>query len=99
MNGFVDVENNSLITALSSLGKSVNQYRKKALKKRLIRDPHFTDLEYLLGAFMEMYEPHLYDIVLKLSNRGYAIDSDSGFNGKYLEYQSLIGYISVDYVT
>lgn len=94
----IDGENKILLDKLSHLGRTVNQVRKKALKDRLQKDPHFTNLEYLLGAFMEMYEPHLYDIVLKLSNRGYAIDSDSGFSGKNYQLQSLKGSISVDYV-
>lgn len=95
----LDSGNQKLWQSLSSLGVSVKKERQKTLKNRLLKDPHFNNLEYLLGAFMEMYEPHLYDIVLALSNRGYAIEADSGFNGKYLEYQSLKGYISVDYVT
>lgn len=84
---------------LSSLKDSVKIIRKTALDKRLASQPFFTDLEYLLGALIEMYEPYLKHVVLRLSDRGYAMEISSGFGGKYSEYQTLNGYFSVDYVT
>lgn len=99
MSTFITSGNQELWEKLSSLKASVDKKRKAALKKRLIKQPHITDLEYLLGAFLEMYEPHLKQVVLRLSERGYAIEASSGFGGKYSEYQSLNGYLSVDYVT
>lgn len=83
---------------LASLKVSVDKDRKTALKKRITRKPQITDTEYLLGAYMEMYEPHLRDIVLELVERGYAIDASSGFAGKNTEYQSLNGNLSIDFV-
>lgn len=83
----------------SSLKKSCDKQRKAALKKRISRQPHATDLEYLLGAFLEMYEPYLKEIVRLLYEKGYAIDASSGFGGKNAEFQAMTGDISIDYVT
>lgn len=83
----------------SSLKKSVIQAKAKALKKRLKSEPSMNDTEYLLGAFLEMYEPHLKEIVLKFLKRGYVIETSSGFGDHNGEYLSLDGYFSVDYVT
>ena len=57
-----------------------------------------TDMEYISGAFLEMYVPYLKDIVLKLFNKGYYVDTSSGFNRKYPEYQNLNGSFTFDYV-
>lgn len=84
---------------LSSLKNFVGKQRKRALHKRLTTHPHPTDLEYLLGAFIEMYEPHLEKIIYKLSEKGYAADPSSGFGGKNSELQVMNGYFAVDYVT
>lgn len=99
MNTLVNACNQEIWNMLSSLQKSVNQTRKAALKKRLIREPLITDLEYLLGAFLEMYEPHLEQVVHKFSEKGYAIEASSGFSGKYSEYQAVNGYFPMDYQT
>lgn len=99
MKHLVNIPNQDIVNELSSLKTSVDKARDLALRKRLIREPYFTDLEYLLGAFLEMYEPHLQDIVFRLSERGYAIDASSGFSGTYCESQSLNGNFLVDYVT
>lgn len=99
MNTYINTCNQDVWEKLSSLKTLINKKRKKALKTRLMKEPYITDLEYLLGAFLEMYEPHLEQIVFQLSQRGYAISASSGFGGKYAEYQSLNGHLSVDYVT
>lgn len=83
----------------ASLRLSVDKQRKTALKKRIAKKPHATDLEYLLGAFIQMYEPYLKETVLKLAQKGYAIDASSGFGGKNAEFQAMTGEFSIDYVT
>lgn len=82
----------------ASLKKSSDKQRKAALKKRIATQPHATDLEHSLGAFLEMYEPHLKEIVLKLAEKGYAIDASSGFGGKNAEFQAMTGNFAIDYV-
>jgi hypothetical protein len=84
---------------LTALKQSVDKDRKKALKERLTSNPQITDLEYLLGAFVQMYEPHLEHIILAFAKKGYAIDPQSGFSGKNAEIQTMIGDFSIDYVT
>lgn len=98
MSIFDNVSNQSIWEELSSLKKSVDKSRKKALKKRLSSKPKASKLEYLLGAFMEMYEPHLEELIYKFAKKGYAIDASSGFGGKNSELQIITGDLSVDYV-
>ncbi len=95
----MDIPNYELVEELSTLKGSVHTERQSALSRRLARNPFANDLEYLLGAFLEMYEPHLYDVVLKLSQKGYIADVSSGFSGKFCESQSLNGYLHPDYIT
>lgn len=99
MNSFDKSGNQIIWGKLASLKNSVDKQRQKALKRRISRQPQATGLEYLLGAFMEMYEPHLKEIVRKLSEKGYAIDASSGFGGKNSEFQAVTGDFSVDYIT
>lgn len=84
---------------LTYLKNSINKTKKAALKKRIMRQPRITDLEYLLGAYLEMYEPYLREFVQKLYEKGYAIDSTSGFGGKNSEFQVMTGMFSVDFIT
>lgn len=92
-------DNQEIYQKFSSLKQSVDKTKKAALKTRIAKKPHFTDLEYLLGAFMEMYDTHLVEIIRKFSEKGYAIDSASGFGGKNSEFQVMTGDFSLDYVT
>lgn len=95
----MDIPNQHIIKQLTTLKTSIYLKRKTLLAKRLAKNPFITDLEYLLGAFIEMYEPHLHEIVELLFTKGYIIDVSSGFSGKFSEAQSLNGYIPVDYIT
>lgn len=99
MNIAEELNNQTRWKNFASLKKSSDKQRAVALKKRIVHQPHTTDLEYLLGAFFEMYEPHLKEIVLKLSEKGYAIDPSSGFGGKYSEFQAISGEFTIDYIT
>src|SRR3990170_11781 len=83
----------------NSLKKYINNQKTKDLKKRLNENAYMTDMEYISGAFMEMYEPYLKDIVCKLFEKGYAIETSSGFNNIKSQYQSLDGNFVIDYVT
>lgn len=98
MNTVVNYQNQELYSQFTSLKKSVDKQRKSLLKKRITKHPHATDAEYILGAFIEMYEPHLKEIVQTLYKKGYAIDASSGFAGKNGEFQAMTGDFSVDYV-
>lgn len=98
MNIFDNSANQSIWDELASLKKSVTKAKNTAIKKRLAQKSQTTDLEYILGAFMEMYEPHLTKVVHKLAQKGYAIDASSGFGGKNSEFQVISGDFSIDYI-
>lgn len=83
----------------SSIKTSLNKAKRAALKKRLQQKPYMSDLEYLLGAFLEMYEPHLKEIVCAFAKRGYVLETSSGFGSHNSQFQSLDGDFPVDYVT
>jgi hypothetical protein len=99
MNIFDNLENQKIWDKLTLLKKSVEKERKNFLETRLHKKPHATDLEYLLGAFIEMYPPYLAKIIYKLYQKGYAIDPSSGFGGRNSEYQVMNGNFATDYVT
>ncbi len=99
MNTLTYLSNQKAWKELALLKKVTDKKRKSALEIRLKKEPYINDLEYLLGAFIEMYEPHLKEIIYSFSEKGYAIDPSSGFAGKYSEYQSINGYISINYIT
>jgi len=83
----------------STLKKSIDRERSKAVNKRIKEQPFMTDMEYISGAFLEMYEPYLKDVVCRLFEKGYAIETSSGFNNIKSQYQSLDGNFVIDYVT
>src|SRR3990172_12039017 len=83
----------------STLKKSIDRERSKAVNKRIKEQPFMTDMEYISGAFLEMYEPYLKDIVCRLFEKGYSIDISSGFCSNKFQYQSLNGHFSLDYIT
>src|SRR3989344_2689428 len=99
MNNVVHFDNQEIWEQLSSLKLAVDKTRKTAVKMRQVKQPYLTNLEYLLGAFLEMYEPHLAPIICKLCERGYAVETSSGFGGIKGEYQALNGYFSIDHIT
>lgn len=99
MNNHQNCTNQDIWEKLIVLRDSADKARKIAIKKRIGKEPHITDLEYLLGAFIEMYEPHLHKAVHSFSEKGYAIEPSSGFGGKNAEFQTINGYFAIDYVT
>lgn len=99
MNTHVICDNQEIWTKLAFLRDSTDKTKKTALKKRITKQPHITDLEYLLGAYIEMYEPYLTQFVHQFSQKGYALDPTSGFGGKNFEFQTINGYFAIDFVT
>ncbi|OIO14292.1 hypothetical protein COY59_05940 [Candidatus Gottesmanbacteria bacterium CG_4_10_14_0_8_um_filter_37_24] len=99
MKSFLNNNSEEINSKFSSLRSSINKQRKFALKSRISSQPQATDFEYLLGAFIEMYEPYLKKIVRLLYEKGYAIDVSSGFGSKNAEFQVMTGNFSIDYVT
>lgn len=83
----------------SSIKTSLIKAKRVALNKRLKQKPYMSDLEYLLGAFLEMFEPYLVDVVCAFAKRGYILETSSGFGSHNSEYQLLDGDFPVDYVT
>jgi len=99
MNTHIHTSNLSDQKKYSSFKKNIEKERSIALKKRLRDQAFMTDMEYISGAFIEMYEPYLKDIVHRLFEKGYAIDVSSGFGNSKYQYQSLNGHFTVDYIT
>lgn len=95
----MDIPNRDIVEKLTKLKDVVHASKNSSLERRLKENPYVTDLEYLLGAFLEMYEPHVQESVLRLSSKGYIVDASSGFSGKLSETQSLNGYLHPDYIT
>src|SRR3989338_4401947 len=85
-------------TKFLSLKKSADTQRKIDLKNRLAKNPKATDLEYLLGAFIEMYEPHLRVYALNLAEKGFALDPISGFAGNNAQFQVVCSTFAVNFV-
>lgn len=82
-----------------SLKNIIKKEQSVAVKKRLQEKAFMTDMEYISGAFMEMYEPYLKEVVARLFEKGYAIDVSSGFCSNKLQYQSLNGYFALNFIT
>lgn len=99
MNTNIHITNLSDQKKYSTFKKRIDKDRSLALKNRLKKQAFVTDMEYLSGAFLEMYEPYLKEIVFKLFEKGYAIETSSGFNSLNTQYQSLDGQFAIDYVT
>lgn len=99
MNTYFHALNLSDQKKYSSLKKIIDGERSKAIHKRLKEEAFVTDMEYLAGAFIEMYEPYLKDVVMRLFEKGYAIETSSGFGSLKAQYQSLDGHFSFDYIT
>ncbi|MBI4067549.1 hypothetical protein HY407_04145 [Candidatus Gottesmanbacteria bacterium] len=82
----------------SLLRNQVEQKRAKKINLRLARNPSPTTTETILGAFVEMYEPHLLPIIHALLKKGYRVDPTSGFCGEFYNCQALNGTFTIDYI-
>lgn len=80
------------------LRNQVEQKRSLKINHRLTDNPSPTIKESVLGAFIEMYEPHLLPIVQVLIKKGYTVESTSGFCGEHFNCQALNGSFSMDYL-
>jgi len=99
MNSYIQPSSIYQQKKFNTLKRFINKQKTKDLKKRLKADTNMSDMEYISGAFLEMYEPYLKDIVCKLFDKGYSIETSSGFNNLASQYQSLVGNFTLDYVT
>jgi hypothetical protein len=80
----------------ADLRDTVEKETAHALSSRISTNPYSTDLEYLLGAFIEMYQSHVQPILYPLYKKGYCVDVSSGFSGAYGEYQVINGNFTLD---
>lgn len=99
MNTYIDSSNLVDQKKFISFKKLIDKERTAALKKRLKEEAFMTDMEYILGAFIEMYEPYLKEIIYRLFEKGYVIETSSGFSSSKPQHQSLDGYFAIDYIT
>jgi hypothetical protein len=78
------------------LSQTVQSQKSKKLEQRLQTNPSPTLEENALGAFLEMYEPHLVPIVLALLSKGQIVEPTSGFHEEFPECQMLYGSFTFD---
>ena len=67
----------------------------KRLRKRLRKNPHPTELELRLGAFLEELEPQAGEAILDFNRKGYSTSS-SGFGGLDGSIQQIDGAFVID---
>lgn len=78
-----------------------NQAEQTTLQKthqRLSLNPYPTSQESIVGAFVEMYEPHILPVMSSLFKKGYIIERTSGFCGTCFNCQTLNGLFPLDYI-
>jgi len=80
----------------SLLKKKVDKERAERIRRRLARNPSPTTEESILGAFAEMYEPHLFPFIRALLKKGYVMEPTSGFCGKCCDGQAMNGSFPID---
>ncbi|MBI2611657.1 hypothetical protein HYW54_02845 [Candidatus Gottesmanbacteria bacterium] len=83
----------------SHLRDKTEQLRVAKIQHRLAVNPYPTVRESILGAFVEMYEPHLLPIMRMLLKKGYVVEKSSGFCGEGFNCQTLDGSFSIDFIT
>ena len=62
----------------SHLKEQIDKKRTKATTQRIGRNPYSTEIESILGAFVEMLQPQVQQAVLEFNRKGYSTDV-SGF--------------------
>lgn len=75
----------------AELASSVKEKKAKLLQNRLASNPSPSLEENALGAFWEMYEPHLVPIVKAFLDKGHIVEPSSGFGKDKPECQILFG--------
>lgn len=91
MRTILTAETQELHQKFAELAEEVQQQKAENIQKRLTSNPYPTIEENALGAFMEMYEPHLLPIVQRLLQKGYLVEPTSGFAKDHPECQILVG--------
>lgn len=77
---------------------ALDKTRADDVARRIRHNPIPTSEENILGAFLEMYEPHLRVFILPLLRKGYILYPSSGFCGRYAEAQALKGWFSLEHL-
>lgn len=84
------------LTYFENLAKEVKNKQSQNLAKRLSSNPYATKEENALGAFLEMYEPHLIPMVMAFLEKGQLLEPASGFKKDNPDCQVLIGQFTLD---
>jgi len=78
------------------------QLRKEVVRRtedeaisRVHTNPHPTEIEVRIGAFIEELEPQVRNAVVTMAQKGYSTES-SGFYGVHGEMQQIDGYFTID---
>lgn len=87
-----------LFEQLAGLRKKIHAEMEKEIGLRLERNPHPTDEELRMAAFMEWIEPQVREAAREMYRKGYGTMS-SGFYGDHHEFQAVDGYFGVDDAT
>jgi hypothetical protein len=85
----------TLSQPFAQLRARVHQSMKTEEEIRLKENPHPTEEELYMGAFMEWLEPQVRSAIVEMYRKGYATQS-SGFHGKNPELQLVDGYFTID---
>lgn len=92
-------QKNNVTERFLYLRNKVEQLRIAKIQHRLSVNPYPTVKESILGAFVEMYEPHLLPVMRTLFKKGYVIEKSSGFCGEGFGCQTLDGLFPLDFIT
>src|SRR5689334_12853941 len=80
----------------SELAHDVAQAKAEQLEHRIAVNPSPTVEENALGAFLEMYDPHLIPMIEAFLKKGHIVDPLTGFEKDHPEHQVLYGTFSLD---
>jgi hypothetical protein len=92
----LSTEDQEKLEKFAELATIVKQQQSEKLHERLSANPFPTLEENALGAFLEMYEPHLVPIVMAFLEKGHLVEPTSGFAKEHPECQMLFGQFSLE---
>lgn len=95
---FAHFHNQEKFKAFSDLRDALGKTRSEDTARRIEKNPFPTAEENVLGAFLEMYEPHIRAFILPLLEKGYTLYPFSGFCGRYAEGQALSGWFTIEHI-
>lgn len=96
MNPYLNASKENEFKEFIALRERIEKKKQLDIQHRIAKNPSPTNQESILGAFIEMYDPHLRPLIYSLYDKGYTIDASSGFTGKYHECQMLNGSIIIE---